>query len=70
MNALRQRFADFLRERRIQRLSNRIKALILANNWPAAHDLAPALALEVNERSAGQVARMERRFGLSASRHA
>jgi hypothetical protein len=67
MTAVRQRIADWQRERRIARLTRQVKEaqasgciwnlVVLTILWPALRD-------EINQRSPQQVARMERRRGL------
>ena len=61
MKALRQRLADFLRERRIASLRRQAQA---APHASLRRILVDAMCQEANARSAAQVARMERARGL------
>lgn len=64
--ALRQRIADFLRERRIARLrAVATAALQRHGRMSLAKDEVQALIDECSRRSPGQIARMKRRLGLS-----
>lgn len=59
--ALRQRLADWLRERRIARLHDiAVQALHTRGRASLAHDEIEAMLAEVRQRSPQQQARMER----------
>ena len=66
MNALRQRIADWLRERRIVRLRAKAARIIETTGRASnAREEIAALLAECNRRSPEQVARMERARGLA-----
>lgn len=64
MNAIRQRIADFLRERRIAALRRKVTLAMQDGMWSIARGLNADLTRECSQRSPAQVARMERARGL------
>jgi hypothetical protein len=70
LNAAIQRLADWCRERRIRAIRLQIRDAYEAADKPAICRLAHALFAECDARSAGQVARMERRLFDSLDPHA
>jgi len=59
-----QRIADYRREQRIKRMSSKLSYLASGSYHNAADKAFKALALEIAQRSVGQVRRMEKKGGL------
>ena len=63
--SITQRISDYLRERRIRRLSRDVKAAYAAGDRQRTRELLALLAIENMARSPEQVARLERKWGIS-----
>lgn len=63
--SITQRISDYLRERRVRRLSRQAKAAYAAGDRQRTRELIEHMKLECFARSPGQVARMERKWGIS-----
>jgi HPt (histidine-containing phosphotransfer) domain-containing protein len=70
LNALRQRLADYFRERRIHAIRQQIRDAYEAGDKAGVTRHAHALLAECDARSPGEVARMERRLLDSLDPHA
>jgi hypothetical protein len=64
MKALLRRYDDWRHERYIARLTDKVKRLLAAGDKKAARGAYGLLVRAVTERSAAQIARMERSKGL------
>lgn len=62
--SITQRISDWLRERRIRRLSRGVKAAYAAGDRQRTRELLALLAIENMARSPEQVARLDRAHGL------
>lgn len=68
--ALRQRLADWRRERRIRALVDEYVAVLNHRRVELQRDVWARLKAEIQSRSADQVARMERRARIGSRPHA
>ncbi|ADV26998.1 putative exported protein of unknown function [Pseudoxanthomonas suwonensis 11-1] len=62
--SITQRISDYLRERRIRRLSRQAKAAYAAGDRQRTRELLALLAIEMMARSQEQAARLDRAHGL------